>query len=145
MLEMYKRKYNLQLFKKTKKETYQFKRGEDMKRKTGLKVGYGRWAKDLCEGDTVITKNGQKFKIKYQKEWAAFMADEKGGMLLYLAQNERWNDGTKLDISEVKILNSKGRKNISNKLVIKATKHFLKTHPVSYVDKLKPINSKGEK
>ncbi len=71
-------------------------------KKTGLIIGKGRWKKELREGDIIVDEEGHKFKIEYQKEWACFMANEKGGLLLHLAQNSKWNDGTCLDISKVK-------------------------------------------
>ena len=73
---------------------------------TGLKVGRGRWTKELCEGDTVETKGGEIFIINYQPEWGAFIAESDDGGLLFLAQNSKWFDGDdfKLDISQVKII-----------------------------------------
>lgn len=85
---------------------------EEEKRKTGLIVGHGRWAKDLCEGDTVeIIKGslkGERFTIVYQKEWAAFIAEQgEGGMIFWLAKDNTWTDDdrpNRLTMDEIKIL-----------------------------------------
>jgi hypothetical protein len=82
-----------------------------MRKKTGLIIGKGRWKKDLCEGDVIevqkcgLILKGKRFKIKYQKEWGAFIADGVDNILLFLlAQNSKWTNGEKLDISKCKLV-----------------------------------------
>lgn len=70
---------------------------------TGLIIGKGRWKKELREGDKIVDEKGNVFKIEYQNEWACFMANQRGGLLLHLAQNSKWDDGTCLDISKCKL------------------------------------------